>query len=102
MSHFAEVGETAAAMVVELTAQLAGPDQPAESYLGKVGRLNAARLQAEEIVRAELLTPPPAILEDLDEGDLMGPYELWAAGSPGAAGGGPQAAVTPAVTPAVT
>lgn len=74
--HFSEVGEQASAMVAELMVQLAGPDLADETYLEKVGRLNAAKLQAEELVRAEVLTPPPEIDEDLDEGDLMGPFEL--------------------------
>ena len=74
--HFSELGEQARLQIAELTIQIAGPDQPGESYLGKVGRLNAARLQAEEMVRTDLLSPPREEIEDLDEGDLMGPYEL--------------------------
>ena len=74
--HFSELGEQASLQIAELTIQIAGPDQLGETYLGKVGRLNAARLQAEEIVRTDLLTPPREEIEDLDEGDLMGPYEL--------------------------
>lgn len=74
--HFSQLGELAAAQVADLTRQLAGPDEPGEPYLEKVGRLNAAQSQAEEIVRSDLLTPPTEEIEDLDEGDLMGPYEL--------------------------
>ena len=74
--HFSELGEQASLQIAQLTIQIAGPDQPGESYLAKVGRLNAARGQAEEMVRTDLLTPPREETEDLDEGDLMGPYEL--------------------------
>ncbi len=56
---FTELGETAANLIAELQFQLSGPDIPGESYLEKVGRLNAAKMQAEEIVLAEqvLLAP---------------------------------------------
>lgn len=74
--HFSALGEQASVQIAELTIQIAGPDLPGESYLAKVGRLNAARGQAEELVRTDLLTPPREEIEDLDEGDLMGPYEL--------------------------
>ncbi|MGH3288041.1 MAG: hypothetical protein ACRDPD_25650 [Streptosporangiaceae bacterium] len=37
----------------ELADDLAGDDPPGEGYLAKAGRLTAARLQAEEIVRHE-------------------------------------------------
>ncbi|WP_035777109.1 hypothetical protein, partial [Arthrobacter sp. H5] len=43
--------------VGELQYKLAGPDPKGETYLEKVGRLNASRMQAEEIVRVEMLTP---------------------------------------------
>jgi hypothetical protein len=38
--------------------RLAGPDPVGESYLEKVGRLRAARNQAEEHVSHDLLSPP--------------------------------------------
>ncbi len=37
----------------ELAGDLAGDDRPGEGYLAKAGRLTAARLQAEEIIRHE-------------------------------------------------
>lgn len=43
------------ARVVELSSTLAGPDMPGEDYLEKVGRLNAARSQAQEIALDELV-----------------------------------------------
>ncbi|MFJ4210726.1 TnpV protein [Paenarthrobacter sp. NPDC089675] len=55
---FTNLGEQAQEQVDELQIRLAGPDPQGEGYLEKVGRLNAARNQAEEIVRYELLSPP--------------------------------------------
>ena len=57
-AFFTGLGEQAMEMVAELEARIAGPDVPGEAYLEKVGRLNAARNQAEEIARAEILAPP--------------------------------------------
>lgn len=74
-SFFQALGEEAATSVAELTLRLAGADVPTETYLQKAGRLKAARLQAEEIIRRDLLMPAPELVEDIDEGDLMGPYE---------------------------
>lgn len=54
---FRELGERAMFQVGELQYQIAGPDPEGETYLQKVGRLNASRTQAEEIVRVEMLTP---------------------------------------------
>jgi hypothetical protein len=48
--------------------QIAGPDLPGETYLEKVGRLTAARGQAEELVLADLLYAIPPEDEDEDEG----------------------------------
>ena len=62
---FTNLGEQAQEQVDELQIKLAGPDPIGEGYLEKVGRLNAARNQAEEIVRYELLSPPET--EDEDE-----------------------------------
>jgi len=56
---FTELGEQAAAEIEELQMQLAGPDPVGEGYLEKVGRLNAARMQAEEKVLAELILLAP-------------------------------------------
>lgn len=58
-TFFTELGQRVSDQVIELSASIAGPDIPGEGYLGKVGRLNAARMQAEELVLREevLLTP---------------------------------------------
>lgn len=47
---------------------IAGPDVAGETYLEKVGRLNMARLQAEELVLADLLYSSPPEEEDENEG----------------------------------
>jgi hypothetical protein len=54
-TFFAALGEQAESQIQELAQRLAGPDQPGEEYLQKVGRLNMARLQAEEAVLGELV-----------------------------------------------
>ncbi|MFI7482478.1 TnpV protein [Kocuria sp. M1R5S2] len=66
---FETLGEEAAQRVGELMMELAGPDPVGETYLEKVGRLNAAKLQAEEIVRAEMLTPDPSVQVEPEEGE---------------------------------
>lgn len=70
-THFAQMGERVQDEVQELTPSLEGTDQPGETYLQKVGRLNAARQQAEEIVLAEYqppsVSPEPDEPEDWDE-----------------------------------
>lgn len=55
---FSTLGAEAEQRVSELEIVLAGPDLPDEGYLGKVGRLNNARMQAEEVATQELLHPP--------------------------------------------
>ena len=69
---FTELGEQAAVEIEELQMQLAGADPVGEGYLEKVGRLNAARMQAEEIVLRELILPAP---EDPEEEDDSLPAE---------------------------
>jgi hypothetical protein len=69
---FAELGEQAASEIEELQMQLAGPDPVGEGYLEKVGRLNAARMQAEEKVLSELILLAP---EDEEEDDSLPPED---------------------------
>lgn len=64
-AFFTDLGEEMADQVVELTDSIAGPDRPGEGYLGKVGRLNMARLSAEEQVMREML--PASDNEDENE-----------------------------------
>lgn len=53
--YFQALGQQVHDQITALTVQLTGPDVPEESYLEKAGRLGAARLQAEELVLAELV-----------------------------------------------
>ncbi len=59
---FSDLGETVEFQIQDLQLHLAGPDPATpEQGLEKVGRLNMARMQAEEAVLADLvwLSPPP-------------------------------------------
>lgn len=67
---FSTLGETVASQVDELADRLAGPDPVGEGYLEKVGRLNAAKRQAEELVLAELVYSTPEPGTDEDDEDL--------------------------------
>jgi hypothetical protein len=68
-SFFSTLGDEVATEIEAVTVGLAGDDPPGEDYLTKVGRLNMARLQAEERVLAErvLLTPEPGTDSEEDE-----------------------------------
>jgi hypothetical protein len=65
--YFTDLGLRVETEIADLAAELAGDDPPTpESYLDKVGRLNAARMRAEEIVLREevLLEPEPGAGQD--------------------------------------
>ena len=67
-SFFSELGERVSERIEDLTMELAGDDPPGELYLDKVGRLNMARLRAEEMVLPEtVLLPPESGAEEDDE-----------------------------------
>lgn len=70
-SFFSILGEEVARQIADLALDLAGDDPPGEDYLVKVGRLNMARVQAEEIVLPEqvLLPPEPGADPDTEEQD---------------------------------
>lgn len=70
---FTDLGRQAQQQIGELADQLAGPDQPGEQYLEKVGRLNMARLQAQELVLRELilLDPEPQTQQEPPDEDGM-------------------------------
>ena len=70
--HFSELGEEAESQWASLWPQLLDPDSPGEDFFTKAGRVEAAKMQAEEMIRAELLTPPDE-LQESDEGDGPGP-----------------------------
>ena len=58
-SFFSTLGEEVAERIEDLTGDLAGDDPPGETYMEKVGRLNMARLRAEEMVLPETVLLPP-------------------------------------------
>ncbi|HEV2374076.1 MAG TPA: hypothetical protein VGS19_18205 [Streptosporangiaceae bacterium] len=66
-SFFSTLGEEVAHQVGDLTLDLAGNEPAGEDYLGKVRRLNMARLQAEEIVLKERVLLPPESPEDQEK-----------------------------------
>ena len=68
-SFFSALGEEVTQRLGGLMLDLAGDDPPGEDYLTKLGRLNAARNQAEEILLRELvlLPPEPGAEEDPEE-----------------------------------
>ncbi|MHA7177949.1 TnpV protein [Arthrobacter sp. Sr24] len=70
---FTNLGKEAENAVGDLSVKIAGKDLQGESYLEKVGRLNAAKTQAEEIVRVEMLTPQA---EELTEDEDQEPSEM--------------------------
>ena len=75
-TFFTELGERAEMEIQQLQDQLAGPDPAGESYLEKVGRLNMARLQAEERVLADLILIPPRSSSEQDEGNEPARWHL--------------------------
>lgn len=67
-SFFSELGAQAASQINDLTFDLAGDDPPDETYMRKLGRLQMARIRAEEMVLPELILvePEPGLQEDED------------------------------------
>lgn len=57
-SSFSSLGEQAMIRAVDYMEAFSGDDIPGETYHQKVGRLENAKLRAQEVVRQELLTPP--------------------------------------------
>lgn len=69
MTHTTQV------QTADLTMQLAGPDQPGEDYLAKLGRINNARSRAAEIVTADQPAP-------VDQDGWEHRFEIWQGGHP--------------------
>jgi hypothetical protein len=69
-AFFTELGEHVSDEIATLSDALAGPDQPGEDFMAKVGRLNMARFNAESDVIRQivLLTPEPGADDDAEEG----------------------------------
>ncbi len=73
-TFFSSLGQTVESQVQDLQLQLAGPDPATqETTLQKVGRLNMARLQAEEVVLTELVWIRPTPDVETSEADNPGP-----------------------------
>ena len=66
---FSTLGRQAENQVLDLAEQLEGPDLPGETYLEKIGRLNMARMQAEELVLREVILLEPEKAETDDDED---------------------------------
>lgn len=66
-TFFGSLGEQAAQEIEQVTETLVGPDQPGETFEAKVGRLQAARQAATELVmRQTLLAQLPPNWPDSD------------------------------------
>ncbi|HEX5117834.1 MAG TPA: hypothetical protein VFW65_21840 [Pseudonocardiaceae bacterium] len=73
--YFQRLGQEVETEIAELTEALAGDDLPGEDYLGKVGRLTAARRQAEEKVLAERVLLPAEPGTPMDETEPTPPTD---------------------------
>jgi hypothetical protein len=67
-SYFSTLGEQAATQIEQRSRELAGPDQPGEGYLAKLGRLNNAKMRAEEEILPDLILIDPET-DDPDPAD---------------------------------
>jgi hypothetical protein len=66
-AYFTDLGEQLAQEVADLWARMRAQagNPPGEDYVARVGRLNALRKQAEEVVLTDLVLPPePGAGED--------------------------------------
>lgn len=64
--YFTALGEEVAAEIADLWAQMSAQagNPPGEDFMDRVGRLNAIRKQAEEIILADRVLLPPEGAED--------------------------------------
>jgi len=73
-SFFSNLGEQFAQEVERVEVALRGPDPKDEPQMERIGRFNMARMQAEELVRAELLPAPPEepeVFEMMTDNDII-------------------------------
>ena len=65
-AYFAELGEEVAADIAGLWAEMSARagNPPGEDFMERVGRLNAIRKQAEEIILADRVLLPPEGAQD--------------------------------------
>lgn len=80
---FSTLGQQVQDQVIDLSQQLAGPDPEGEGYLEKVGRLNSATKEAEEIVMNDLVYSEPSETDPDDPMDQPGQadqliHQAWA------------------------
>jgi hypothetical protein len=75
-AFFAELGDRAESEIQQLQDRLAGPDPSGEGYLEKVGRLNMARLQAEEQVLPDLILIAGPTPDEEGEGNEAARWHL--------------------------
>ena len=75
-TFFANLGLEVAEQIADLSTELAGDDPAQETYLEKVGRLNAARHRAQETILADqvLLPPEPGTLEREEQSSPADPW----------------------------
>lgn len=74
---FQNLATQAEDQIDQMQLSLAGQDSPAEDFLAKWGRLNAAKQQAEEIVISEVLTPPRDQWETDPQDEAETPDPMW-------------------------
>ena len=96
-ADFAQIGETIAAQIVDLSRQLEGPDDPTETHLAKVGRLNRARASATETVLQQWLPTPT---HEAPENPPNRPSSTVAPATPPTASTSPTASPAPSSTQA--
>jgi hypothetical protein len=58
-TFFQELGEEVEEQIISLSRELAGPDVKDEGFMGKLGRLNMAKFNAEAQVLREMVLLPP-------------------------------------------
>ena len=75
-AHFSQVGREAERRIEETAIQLEAPDRGTDQGLEKAGRIQQARMAAEEIVIKELIEPPEFLREEPDEDQDMDPERL--------------------------
>jgi hypothetical protein len=77
--YFSGLGEEIVDRVRELQPAMAGEAPPGEGWLEQVGRMNMARLMAEEVVFAEMVFLPPEADPDEDPqpGDWVGTFPFY-------------------------
>ena len=74
---FSTLGRQAENQVLDLAERLEGPDLPGETYLEKIGRLNMARMQAEELVLREVILLEPEKAETDDDQEDPNSMDLF-------------------------